>query len=302
MTSSPEKFFEFARERHNIYLLRRDDHPRETWTDDPVLKSTRFTNIFRELDRTTIWFRQNIRDELKHDDWVVPATIIFRWFNRIETGEHLKRFLLRGSFPIGTAENYIRRRMPTGPWVTGSYMVCSGFNNGDKLSGMLEFTRLMLQWWKKEGQEFFSHRPNLQEAHQELMKMKGLAGFTAYEVVTDLRWTDAINASDRNKWAHAGPGATRGASRVMGYEYDHLNQHNKSHQEVLRTVMRELLAFSKDPDYWPQDTHDWPLWEMREVEHTLCEFDKYERVRRAQGKAKRSFSPQGPLLPSGLAV
>jgi hypothetical protein len=30
---------------------------------------------------------------------------------------------------------------------------------------------------------------------------------------------------------------------------------------------------------------------MREVEHTLCEFDKYERVRLGQGRSKRRYRP-----------
>ena len=33
-------------------------------TDDPVLKATRFTNVFRELDTVTVWIRENIRVSL----------------------------------------------------------------------------------------------------------------------------------------------------------------------------------------------------------------------------------------------
>jgi hypothetical protein len=31
------------------------------------------------------------------------------------------------------------------------------------------------------------------------------------------------------------------------------------------------------------DAGAWPIWEMREVEHTLCEFDKYMRVVNGEG-------------------
>jgi hypothetical protein len=30
----------------------------------------------------------------------------------------------------------------------------------------------------------------------------------------------------------------------------------------------------------------WPSWEMRDVEHTLCEFDKYERIRLGEGRTR----------------
>jgi hypothetical protein len=315
VTSSPQAFFAFARERHSIYLKRMEGKP-PPWTDDPILSSKRFTNVFRELDRTTLWFRDNIRDPLKADTFVVPATIIFRWFNRIETGELLAPFLremavgnLRQRLKtLATAEELIRERIPRGPWVTGSYMVCSGFNTGDKLAGMMRFSRMMLEWWHNGGLEGFFQventirvqpRLNLQEAHTILLGLQGLAGFTAYEVVTDLRFTEAVRPTDVMLWAHAGPGATRGASRVMGHEFDHLSQHSTRDQAVLVEVMKELLKMSRKSDMWPLG---WPRWEMRDVEHTLCEFDKYERVRREQGRAKNVFFPARACPLPGAAI
>ena len=47
--------------------------------------------------------------------------------------------------------------------------------------------------------------------------------------------------------------------------------------------MRELLEQSTLQRHW---SHNWPKWEMRDVEHTLCEFDKYERVRTGEGRPR----------------
>jgi len=298
-----DRFFRFARARHQIFLDRTAGKP-PPWTDDPVLATTRFTNVFRELDRTTLWFRQNIREPLRDEFWVVPATIIFRWFNRIETGECLmppQVGLLQGEFRRHQFEGIVRDHLPRGPWVTGSYMVCSGRSTGDKLSGILRYCELMLEWWQTEGRKFFLTRPNLQAAHTKLLELEGLAGFTAYEVVTDLRWTWSVDPTDRNRWAHAGPGATRGGSRVLHGEPDRLSQSSAMDQVTLVNLMDKLLRMSRNPRYWPQSDPNWPLWEMREVEHTLCEFDKYERVRRCQGRAKNKFAPERakPLLWSG---
>lgn len=296
-----DRFFAFARERHSVYLKRRAGLP-APWTDDPVMQTTRFTNVFRELDRTTIWFRQNIRTPLADEFWVVPATIIFRWFNRISTGEVLadpEVALLRGRFYAHTFEKLVRQRIPRGPWVTGSYMVCSGHGTGDKLTGILRYCTMMLEWWDREGRVFFQKRPSLEDAHVHLVeKVEGLAGFTAYEVVTDLRWTHAVNPHDRLRWAHSGPGATRGGSRVLFGEPDRLRQDSLTDQAALRELMKKLLKASRDARYWPQGDVDWPEWELREVEHTLCEFDKYERVRREQGRAKNRFNHERaqPLL------
>lgn len=291
-----DDFFRYSRERHNIYLQRRDGVP-APWTEDTTLQTTGFTNIYRELDRVTCWFRQNLRDRLKGKREVVVWTAVFRWFNRISTGEALLRhFHQMGGEPFDAelAEKIIREELPKGPWVTGAYMMCSGFNNGDKLSGTLDMCQKFADWWQETGQyEFFDdkERPRLtmQEAHKLLVPRYGLGGFTAYEIVTDLRYAGAVDISDRMTWAHAGPGATRGGSRVLYGEPHHLSQSNRTHQQQLTELMRELLRMSQHQTWWPQNDPDWPAWELREVEHTLCEFDKYERVRREQGPAKKVF-------------
>lgn len=307
---SPEHFFDYARRRHQVYLDRRAGLP-APWTDDPVMSTTRFTNVFRELDRVTLWFRENIRQPLRNSEWVVPATVIFRWFNRISTGEVIAPMLRAETFDVTEAEALIRAALPKGPWVTGSYMVCSGRNNGDKLVGMLTYCQLFLDWWRAEGYRWWYHppgaydrRPTLSEAHEVLVPRPGLSGFTAYEVVTDLRWTDAIQPIDVNSWAHAGPGATRGAGRVLGRGPDFLRQESRRDQQKLQEVMRQMLRLSQSHRYWPQGEPDWPTWELRDVEHTLCEFDKYERVRLQQGRAKNRFRPElaGPLLDTGLDI
>jgi hypothetical protein len=50
--------------------------------------------------------------------------------------------------------------------------------------------------------------------------------------------------------------------------------------------MQELWAISKD--YLPE----WfPKLEMRDIEHSLCEFDKYERARLGHGKPRSRYIP-----------
>jgi hypothetical protein len=37
---------------------------------------------------------------------------------------------------------------------------------------------------------------------------------------------------------------------------------------------------------------DWmPSVEMRDIEHSLCEFDKYERVRLGEGRPRMKYKP-----------
>lgn len=80
-----DQFFSIARERHSIYLRRKAGLPRP-WSSDPIFNKYRFCNVFRELDRTTVWFRENVRDHYADSPAALLATLVFRMFNRIETG------------------------------------------------------------------------------------------------------------------------------------------------------------------------------------------------------------------------
>jgi hypothetical protein len=106
----------------------------------------------------------------------------------------------------------------------------------------------------------------------------------AYEVVTDLRHSKYLeNADDIMTWANAGPGAKRGLNRIHGRP---LEQTIKAKQ--LTEEMKELLAVSGD---YLLDVV--PDLEMREIEHCLCEYDKYERVRLGEGRPRAKFKYKG---------
>lgn len=316
-----DSFFAFARERHSIYLRRKAGQP-PPWTEDPILQQYRFTNVYRELDATTVWFREHVRDPLRDKPEVLLATVVFRLFNRITTGEAifsqpalglddekpgetawqaflrtLDTHLLRGS---------IRQYCDPGPYVTGSYIIKTP-DGYDKLDGVLKIIewfcqhrypvsdtapeflggpRLEFQW--RGAAVAMQSRPwSLQDACSYIGQFPFIGDFTAYEIVSDLRHTALLDkAPDIMTWANPGPGCRRGLNVVMGRQPNE----NVSKGQML-IEMRNILTFL--PDYWPVEGSrwtemakrasnwprgEWPRWEMREVEHTLCEYYKYHRV------------------------
>lgn len=345
---SAQRFFAYARERHSVYLRRAQGLP-APWTDDPVLQHYRFTNVFRELDAVTVWFAKHVRERYDGAPECLLATVLFRWFNRITTGETLfcqpdlmaKRtpfeVFLDGSRSRSLHDRleYMRSALVKQgpPYVTGSYTVNSpgGMN---KLDGVLHMFGAFASErdWHARGQQLlvprFGH--TMEGTWRWLMDgTVGMGPFMAYEVVCDLRYTELLEyAADVNSWASAGgPGARRGAARILGKGTTTTPRGERpafaSEKETTR-VMECLLATSRDNRWWPQrqefsacvpDGLDgrfmrwqgeelidadlrrleldparggsaWPAWEMREVEHTLCEFDKYERTRLGQGRPR----------------
>lgn len=283
-----ERFFAYARARQDI-KLKRDQGLPAPWTDDPILREFRFCNVYREDDRVTSWFRESIRDPLRDDSSVLFATVLFRWFNRVETAERLLnadgisrlgcftefkpdviRSALAGVSPITTAAYIIKT--PNGMKKLEGLLWClDQFWNGGKTS----HTALAVM-----ARNCHDEQLTLQAAHEWLMEFPFLGGFMAYEIVTDLRHTALLNqAPDIRTWANAGPGAIRGLNRIHARDLD-----KGLPQRQACAEMRELLELA--PSF------GWLDWEMREVEHTLCELDKYERARLNQGRPKQRFSPR----------
>ena len=116
-----EKFFSWINERTSIQVKKDAGQP-WPWTEDKILREFKFTNAFREKDKTTVWFRENIRDPLKDSHDVYMATVIFRWFNLIETGETLLRHNLHVDWDPQKAYEAI---IPQDKWITGAYMIKS---------------------------------------------------------------------------------------------------------------------------------------------------------------------------------
>jgi len=282
-----EDFFAFARERYKIFLKKQTEP--WPWTTDPVLQEFRFCNVFREDDTTTVWFRENLREPLKSQLGVVFATVAFRWFNRIETGAVLKPLLLDWQhWSEARAEAALTRHKQQNncPLFTGAYVIKSP-DGKSKLKGILD---CITYFHAHFPEELGGKQESLEDTHRRLMGFPYLGRFMAYEVVTDLRHTAYLeHAEDTNSWASAGPGCARGLGWVYADKPDVWNYNSRPQQTAMLGVMRELLNMSREQHHWPRH---WPQWEMREVEHVLCEYDKYRRAQAGE-RLKRRYIVKG---------
>lgn len=311
-------FFDYAKARHLCYINKFVD---PKWiTPDPILREYSFCNVFRELDKTTMWYAENVRkplDKAKDGPKLVAATTLYRLFNRIETGEAFFRDdNLLGGF--SAFDDYCQTGRTTalkraalarlgkkGPFVTGSYII-AGPAGMSKLDGMLrvfdDFMKGKMPWTGKIGEHDFrsaaalmrTRGASLQHAHEWFSQFDYFGSFHSYEIVTDLRWTHLLSrAPDINTWANPGPGCKRGLNRVFGLD-------KKAPWDSKERILEHMdVVLEASEDYWPEFAHRMrdaapklktPMeWEMRDVEHTLCEFDKYERTRAGEGRPRGRY-------------
>lgn len=282
-----EMFFYTARERYATLLKRQRGE--EHWlSKDDILRTWRFCNVFREDDKVTTWFRENIRVPLGHDHHrQLRAAVVFRWFNKIETGELLKPFLLRVWDEESVRAELMRRVNSGQPILNAAYMIKSppGMN---KVDGLLECIDKVLD--QDERLVFWAKQENkLEKVHSLLCEFDYLGPFMAYQIVCDLRFTPLLqNAVDIDTWTAPGPGSARGMGRVAHDNPKAYRYSSKRDIPVLIERMQDLLLYSRNNTYWPSN---WPRWELSTVQHWLCEYDKYMRVSTGEGEPKQRYNP-----------
>ena len=289
---SIKEFFSFLDERQAIYE-RRQAGQAWPWTDDPILRDYYFCNVFREQDKVTAWIRKYLREPImkRAPKAKMPSIMIFnmalaRFFNYIPTLEYIGPIGIKPSArqlrefgdtsdwdlvsdPI--EEGLISLREENGKIFSDAYLVAgSDLAGKSKIVGVLD--RLDWLWGNVDEIVGRIAHWNLENVWKHLQVIPGVSGFLAYEIVTDLRHTPLLyEAEDIMTWANPGPGAKRGIQRIYSRgETDYLG------------AMRILLR--KHAERWTK----LPL-EMRDIEHSLCEYDKMLRI-------KQAIKEGGPVL------
>lgn len=273
-----DRYTYWIEERERIRHLKEELKQDPPWTEDPILKEFKFCQVFREDDRTTRWFRTHMREPLRNSPDVFMATIAFRFFNLIETG----RTLLDNNLHIDWDRPKAIEEIKKNPkWITGAYIVKSP-NRMDKVTGVTECVSHL--WDDRENiikqLESFT---TLEEAWKFLMQYPYIGPFVSYEMVTDLRHTYLLeNATDICSWGNPGPGAMRGLNRLTGRPLEFCKRSWDWHSEMLDLYdwCSQKLDLSK---------LNYPF-EMREVEGGLCEFDKYSRILKGQGRTRSVYN------------
>lgn len=296
----------FMQERHNIYLRRLYGQP-GPWTEDPVLQVGRFCNIFRELDTVTIWIDKHIRKPFANSPHLWFMLAIARYINWPPTLAELietRQWPSSELFEPNMLTTGLEHRAARGEKVyTGAYMIRA---ESDTKAPWYRWSKhryiaeivLGRLWEDREDWENFLAFPGdetdgmsrdrgvltLEKVWDKFQQSRyiGWGPFMAYEVVTDLRHTHYLNqAPDIMTWANPGPGAHRGLNRMWG-----LDLNRRLSQTTAIDYMNWIMRYLNEHDnLWP----NFPRLEMRDIEHSLCEFDKYERVRLGEGKMRSKY-------------
>ena len=295
-----ERFFYWINERHAIYRKKVKGDP-PPYTEDKILQEYKFTNPFRENDRVTIWMRQNWTNpnHNKPDGEIIFNCCLFRMVGTTEFADaHGWASKWEPEYTKQLIAERLAKKLRT---FTGAYIIT---NQGLKLpKGEVVVDHFLTPLWesKEKLAEIATKTQSLQALHHAMSAYRGWGGggFMSYEVVTDLNYTRILDkATDRFKWANAGPGAKRGLNRLYdrpltkGLTAVQSNIEMKNVLDIAQGTVNLVSIYNVD---------------MRTIEHSLCEWDKYERVRLGQGTPRSKYdahlnsllnfqnTPEGPV-------
>lgn len=269
-----EEFWYWINERHKIWI-ERNSGKGKPWSKDPIFQNYKFTNVFRELDKGTLTLRQMIPPNTS-PDLVVFNIIWYRVFNWYQNAMFCKDYTELSKMILHRAHN--------GKKIFTSAHMTVGRIDQPKYQTMLD---TCFRIYEERKEIVVSCNQSLESAFNWLLKQKyfGIGPFIAYEIVTDFRWYLGLlwSAPDKLTWVNIGPGCKRGLQRLRLLQ---TSISIRKLYELSRMNLHDILTshFPKGIDY-----QSWPPFELREIEHSLCEFDKYQRVKTGVGRPREKF-------------
>jgi hypothetical protein len=288
-------YWHFAVERQNIFFRRLSGD--KIATEDPILKSFRFTNVYRASDRVSQYLIRNVAYQgPQTPEEIFFRIILFKLFNKIETWELLQSRLNELTWKHANLEGI-------------SAVLNEAFHQGTRIysaayimpSGGKSFARkhdahlnLLASMMNDEVPRRISGLPSMSAAFSLLRSYPMLGDFLAYQFVIDLNYSTLSNFTE-SEFVVAGPGARDGIRKC--FPDLPLSMASDAIQAVFLSQSREFSR--RNLEFRTLSGRELQLIDCQNL---FCEVDKYSRVAHpeiaglsSRTRIKQVFRPSGAL-------
>lgn len=258
-----QNYLDTAMERHRIYIQKEAGAPKP-WTEDKVYQQFFFCNLFRQYDKCSKWIIENV---VPLERW--DLIILYRFISTYELFEEIK---LRGIVEdLGATQRFLAGRKAQGSMFNGCFLRNPRIQGGWVETYKVPFYTIETLREDRKNLQYVLELNNLEEMVYYLRQFPGIGRFMGYEYACDFEYTDSFNPTDKFTWANMGPGAMRGMSLLLhGAPGVRMTQNEWLY--YARQLLEKLtVTFRKS---FPEAKEDIT---MREVEHWLCEYQKYRK-------------------------
>lgn len=293
-----DTYWRFAAMRQEVFFNKLKNVP-PPWTSDPILNTYKFCNAYRVSDRVSQYLIKNvIYDENKsqNEEEVLFRILLFKIFNKIETWEYLESkigdYITLSNFDLEGYSNILQEAMNIGYVIyTSAYMSCASkeFGYDKKHQNHLALIDKMVV--KDRVINRIVKAKSLEEIFHILESYPLLGKFMAYQLATDINYSEVINFDD-NSFTIAGPGAERGINKCF------IDTKGKSYADVIY-----WMTENQENEFQRLGLNFKSLWgrplQAIDCQNLFCETDKYCRAafpdlksNRKKIKAKFTATPQ----------
>lgn len=306
-------FFDFIKDRHEVYYSKNILNNSYPYTDNKILQQFKFTNVFRELDSTTIYIIDKLKeiknlvngDEDYKNKVVFLNTVYARLFNVIGMFDNLDKslFYLPLDFKVNDINIEFNKKRNAGIRLQNTAYLISqtnfiNYEKGDKRNEKSYQFLLMLSSIKDSIDNFYELLQDCKDIRSvinTIYTVKCVGLFLASQIALDLYYLDFFknkNLFTDNDYIIVGPGAKPSLDYICdlsegGLKYDE-NYENAC--ERLYQIQTDYLNFEED--LWKNTKLKYPIKDGNKmisrmnIQNCLCEFRKYNNFKNNTGRRK----------------
>ena len=277
-----ELFTNYINERESIRKAKESGMP-FPWTNDPILRDYRFTNVRRTDDTVSKWYIENIAQnpELNIEDKILNA-ILFRAWNKPQTSLAFQQPITDWSKANLFAIDLHAAR------------VLDVYGDDYKQYGSAYFQSGLKGAWKREGHSAnrmidmitqviedcvvasILSNPKAMPTFETIRGIRGIGDFLAYQIFVDLTYIPEFPLSE-DTFTVAGPGCRLGIDLLVE------DRDGMTHEELIFHIRDNQHALDLDIDF---------TITVMDIENCFCEFSKY--TKRTMGLNNRMRHYQKP--------
>ena len=280
-----DTYWHFARERLAMYY-RRLKGSTAPWTTDPILSTYRFTNTYRATDRVTQYLISEIQyhpDRSQEPQEIFFRTLIFKFFNKVETWEALERQhgpLNWSTVDLGSVDATLSTLLQRRVRIYSSAYITPPPRFG-ALRKHTNHLKLIAKMMDERVFECIQNASGLQGVYSTLLRYPGLGRFLAYQFAIDLNYSNILQFNEED-FVIAGPGAVDGVSKCF------VGMNRLSPEDVIYWV-----TDNQERELTRRDINFPGLFGRKlqpiDCQNLFCEVSKYARVKHPEisGHSKR---------------
>jgi len=278
-------YWYFAYERQNIFWKKLNGES-APWTDDPILREYKFCNSYRVNDRVSQYLLKNViyNGKKYSAEDMLFRIILFKLFNKEATWE-----LLLDNFSDITLEGFVFEKysmvlenaISSGIKIyNDAYISCANkaFGYDRKHDNHLALLNKMFNIDKIQSK--ILKCKTMEEAFNIIKSYPLIGNFMAYQLVTDINYSDAVNWKE-NEFTVAGPGSLRGIKKCF------ISRGKMSNEDIIRYMYEHQDEEFKRLNLPFKKIGNRPL-QLIDCQNIFCEFDKYCREALPDLKSNRT--------------